>query len=357
VDPFEDAAKDPVEELAAARAAALALAAEVFAVRPATTRYGPRHVAAATVNLRLAVLSSFYEYATRHDLLRGTNPIARVKRRRVTAYAGAHPIANDALRTALAAIDVGADDGLRDYALLVVALTTGHRVAELAAMRLEHLRIGERTVVIDWPRCKGGKQMQSVLPRGGVRGEAADALVAWMLCLARWQQERQGDADAARRAVVPAPAQMPAPPPERPVWVSLSDNGTAGHPLTPRTLSRICARRVGTSKVHALRHTFARTMEDANAKVSEIQAALGHADLGTTGRYLAQLHQGENRHLGALSSRYGLTGFAERLGAQSAPMTATGSAPEGGTGRQEGTDAPQHDAPPVSRQSTRSEAE
>ena len=55
-------------------------------------------------------------------------------------------------------------------------------------------------------------------------------------------------------------------------------------------------------------------MEDAEAKVSKIQPALGHADLGTTGRYLARLHQGENRHLARLSGLYGLGGLDRRTG-------------------------------------------
>ncbi|HEX6123614.1 MAG TPA: tyrosine-type recombinase/integrase [Ktedonobacterales bacterium] len=99
----------------------------------------------------------------------------------------------------------------------------------------------------------------------------------------------------------------PPPPRERPVWISLARrNGTFGHPLSIRAIAQINERRLGVSKVHTLRHTFARGLEDAGAKVSEIQARLGHADLGTTGRYLAQLHAGENPHLARLSHLYGL---------------------------------------------------
>src|SRR5262249_48458571 len=127
------------------------------------------------------------------------------------------------------------------------------------------------------------------------------------------------DAQAVGR---PAPP-LAGPPPEQPLWISLANNGTAGHTLTTRTIARICERRLGTSKVHALRHTFARTMEDAKAKVSEIQAALGHADLGTTGRYLAHLQQGEIPHLAAVSLRYGLGGFERR-------RATTGASPENG---------------------------
>ncbi len=55
-------------------------------------------------------------------------------------------------------------------------------------------------------------------------------------------------------------------------------------------------------------NTFARGLEDAGAKISEIQAALDHESLATTGRYLQRLHrQDENPHLGKLSSVYGLT--------------------------------------------------
>jgi integrase len=94
---------------------------------------------------------------------------------------------------------------------------------------------------------------------------------------------------------------------ERPVWISLAKrNGTYGHPLSIRAIALINEQRLGASKVHTLRHTFARGLEDAGAKVSEIQARLGHADLGTTGRYLAQLHAGENPHLARLSHLYGL---------------------------------------------------
>ncbi len=119
--------------------------------------------------------------------------------------------------------------------------------------------------------------------------------------------------------------------------VSLARNGTAGHPLTARAISHLCEQRMGTSKVHALRHTFARALEDAGAKVSEIQAALGHADLGTTGRYLARLHQGENRHLARLSSLYGLSGLEQRT----ASTGSTGSGTDAGSeaGSEAGTDA------------------
>lgn len=182
--------------------------------------------------------------------------------------------------------------------------------------------------------------MRDELPRKGMQGLAAEALVAWVMRLygedgeteplltpdvLSTMRQRSVQADTSRAHPSPsggrseqallspslagtlgiaAAGRMRQ---ERPVWISLAKrNGTYGHPLSIRAIALINEQRLGASKVHTLRHTFARGLEDAGAKVSEIQARLGHADLGTTGRYLAQLHAGENPHLARLSHLYGL---------------------------------------------------
>jgi integrase len=58
--------------------------------------------------------------------------------------------------------------------------------------------------------------------------------------------------------------------------------------------------------VHVLRHSFARALEDADAKVSEIQSRLGHESLATMGRYLAALRANENPYADALAALFGL---------------------------------------------------
>jgi hypothetical protein len=55
-------------------------------------------------------------------------------------------------------------------------------------------------------------------------------------------------------------------------------------------------------------------MEDAGTKFSEIQAVLGHADLGASVRDCARLHQGENRHPTRLSGLYFFGDFDQRVG-------------------------------------------
>jgi integrase len=336
-----------VEDLASARAAAIALLAQAFAADPVQTRYGGRTVAATTANRRLAILSSFYAYALRQDLLRGVNPIQRLERRRIQEYSGARPLEYDGLEASLSAIDRTTLAGKRDLALLLVGLYTGRRLSELWRMRREHLDIRRNHIDIYWPRTKGGKERYTRLARSGPRGIAGAALVEWVLCLFGGDgrpaaglppestrvpetEPSAGQLESLTMTSVSggtsAAAKFGGRPGERPLWISLAHrNGTFGHALSKRAIADLCLRRLGTSKVHSLRHTFARGLEDAGAKVSEIQAALDHESLATTGRYLQQLHrQEENPYLGRLSGVYGLARH-NLAGEESAPPEPEGS--------------------------------
>jgi site-specific recombinase XerD len=249
----------------------LALAAQGWAGRDAP--------AAATFNQRLAILSSFYAFARKRGLLRGENPISLVDRRTVHEYANAQPIDEAELGRRVRAIDRTSMEGARDYALLAVLSQTGRRLAEVASLRWADLHLAGDRVTLTFRRAKGGKVMSDKL-----NATISKALMSW---LQLHYGQALGDLDH-----------------DAPIWISLSRN-SYGKPLSTRTISTICEERIGVSKVHALRHTFARTMEDSGAKVSDIQARLGHASLATTGRYLAALRRAENLHADELARRLG----------------------------------------------------
>jgi integrase len=168
---------------------------------------------------------------------------------------------------------------MRDYVLLAVALQTGRRLSELAALRWRAVHPDGDRVTLTWERAKGGKVLRDTLP-----APVGRALMHYLAALYGAELGRL--------------------PNDAPIWVSCSPHGRA-QALGVRSIARICERWLGTSKVHALRHTFARTMEDQGAKVSEIQARLGHSSLATTGRYLAALNQAENKHADALAGVFG----------------------------------------------------
>ncbi|HLW01875.1 MAG TPA: tyrosine-type recombinase/integrase [Ktedonobacterales bacterium] len=239
-----------------------------------------REVAPATFNHRLAVISSFYRFARKRGLLLLDNPAEQIERAKVQAYANAQPLQTSSIAEAMRRIDRGSMAGQRDYALLSVALATGRRVAELAALTWGDVRIDGQQLTLTWRHCKGGKVMYDTLPRA-ISRDVLDYL------------------SAAYGAGLGALALS------APLWIAL-DKVYRGHALTARAISDICLKRLGVSKVHTTRHTFAHTMEKAGAKVSEIQARLGHASMATTGRYLATLNAAENPHAETLAALFGL---------------------------------------------------
>jgi integrase len=224
----------------------------------------------ATYNQRCAIVSSFYRHCQKHRLLADDCAVdlRRVDRRKVQAYGTVEALTPEEARAALRAIDRSTLAGLRDYALLRLALSTGRRLAEVAGLRWGDLRIRGQRVRVTFQRCKGNKVMVNTLPVG-----AGEGLLAWL----------QGYYGTNL-------VQLPA---DTPIWVSLSHNGTGGQALSVVALQRIAEQRMG-CHFHALRHTFARILEDGGAKVSDIQAELGHESLATTGRYLAALKRGES---------------------------------------------------------------
>ncbi|MEI7772569.1 MAG: tyrosine-type recombinase/integrase [Chloroflexales bacterium] len=247
-----------------------------------------RMVKPTTVALRLAIVSSFYAFALRRKLLRlPENPIELVERPRVESYAEAQALDTATVRATLAALKAeAASDGLagdlaaRDLALLRVALTTGRRVAELAALRGRDLAITGERVTITVQRAKGGKVMRDRL----AADVAADLL--------RWLRRHHG-ADLEALAA------------DATIWPVLKGGGVAGRgrigaALSAQGIGEVVARRLHTHP-HALRHSFAQAMERAGATVSTIQARLGHSNLATTGRYLTQLSRAENAHADALA--------------------------------------------------------
>lgn len=260
---------------------AVALALQAWAK---TSKRG-REVKPSTVAQRLAVVSSFYDYAVRRGVVPGltSNPADLVDRPMVEAYADSKPLDPAAVRKVLGELrqesdsgGPGADRACRDLALLRVALSTGRRVAELAALRWRDAEVtGGSSVTLTFRRAKGGKTMRDAL----APSVAADLL--------NWLHRHYG------RALDDLPS-------DAALWPSLRQ-GRPSEVMTVRGVAQMIERRLGTNP-HALRHSFAHAMRKAGAKDSEVQARLGHSNLATTGRYLAQLDRAENPHAAAVAA-------------------------------------------------------
>lgn len=231
-----------------------------------------------TYNQRLAILSSFYKYAIKHEVL-VANPIERVERRVVRKEHAAQALAPAAVSKGLKAIDRQTPEGKRDHALLQVALATGRRVGELAAMRYGHLTWAGTTVIVRWPRCKGNKTMTDTLPT-----KTTAALLEYLHAIYGKDLTGLGG--------------------DAPIWVSFSDRNQ-GQAVSTRTLQRICDAHFHTSKFHATRHTWAVTMHKTGARLADIGRGLGHSNLKTTSDYLEEQLSHENPYAETLEEAFG----------------------------------------------------
>src|SRR6266700_2906666 len=224
---------DSQDDASQVRIAFLAQGYASHSVRPG------RQVKASTHNQRLAILSSFYEYAKGKRLVKH-NPIVGVKRGKVQAYAGARALAPETVQGGLWRIDRESHEGKRDYALLATLLQTGQHVQEVATLQLQHVTLKGAKVVLSFEHCKGDKQTRDALPI-----PVSAALLIWLTC---WygptlQIGTSGD--------------------ERPVWVSLAQGGRAGksygQALGIQAIEDVSKKYLG-RHVYATRHTFAQTM-------------------------------------------------------------------------------------------------
>lgn len=241
-------------------------------------------VSAVTHNKRLSIVSSFYRYAIKHTLLAPPNPIDLVKRLEREPYARAQALDVGDVRERLAAIDRSSVAGLRDYALLGMGLATGRRLRELAGLRWAHVHLlSDGRVKLTWAHTKGKDDpLYDTLPK-----PLSKALLGYL-------HTYYG---AALGGLAP----------DAPIWVSLSNHHRGGA-LSISAIADVCEKRIGTSKVHQLRHTFARMLEDAGAKISQIQQRLGHASAATTSIYLQALRSDENPYAEELVKVLGVEG-------------------------------------------------
>ena len=251
--------------------------------REASTRRVGQDVSPSTYNQRLAILSSWYTFVQETYKLEVPNPIKDVKKRPVQAYVGALPIAPETVERGLDAIDRKTDEGLRNYALLAVALATGRRASELAGLRGADVRItgGRKDARIRLTfHCKGNKIMRDLLD-----AETTAVLLEYL--------HAQYGKNVTKLA------------PDAPVWVSYSRQNP-GQAISTKTLSNICVAYLETSKVHALRHTFSVGMIRSGAPITDLAGRLGHTDIKITQVYTKEIMGDENPYAEKLTARFGI---------------------------------------------------
>ena len=238
-------------------------------------------VSRATINQRLAILSSFYDFARKRQHIKAGNPIDIVDRPKTQAYASAKAIEQGEVETRLKEIDPETVQGARDLALLALLLSTGRRVTEVATLTRGNLEITGKRIRLNFEHTKGDETMQDLLSSA-----VSKTLTNW---LEMFYEMPVKD--------IPA---------DKPLWVNVHHKSHLGEALGYHGVAGICEHYLGTSKVHTTRHTFAILMENVGAKLTDIQKRLGHKNAATTGVYLDKLTQDRNPYADKIAAAIGL---------------------------------------------------
>jgi len=259
-------------------------------------RDGQGPLAPATVALRLAALSSLYDFVQRRYTFRTpdgrdvalwpadrSNPFQAVERPKISPYGRAiFPTVEEA-QAILAAINTRCLTGKRDFALLYTVLVTCRRSSEVL-----HLRWGDIQEAADGYaftyRRKGGRTRRAFLHR-----TCYQAIVAYLQAADRLEDMAEDDYI------------FVALDPERIRRLNPDADVDPNRPLTNGTVNRILkkyARRADVDEakahVHALRHAGARLRfqqqkEGGTVDLFEIMTLLGHSNVATTQIYTQQV--------------------------------------------------------------------
>jgi integrase/recombinase XerD len=175
--------------------------------------------------------------------------------------------------------------GRRDYALLLLMLSSGLRKAEVCSLSIENLSTYRNQAVIDVIG-KGQKQR-----RVSLTSEVMEAVLDYHKSLT----------NALPRPLTNQITQ----PAARPLFFTLGERGnTAPAPLTPKAvdclMKRVKKAALLTKRItpHTTRHTFATSLLDKGVDLRTVQELLGHSHIRTTERYL---HTSDEKKIDAVS--------------------------------------------------------
>jgi site-specific recombinase XerD len=244
----------------------------------------------ATVYARISRLSSFYTWVMRDPALGRfitTNPAQNARPKCPKPYQTESSKALDddqlsaLMRVVVQRAVAGDVVGKRDYALLLLFITTGMRRQEVIGLRGSDLELRNDDLVVRC-RVKGGDYVGRAVNEPLVREALFDYL------------ESCGRMNAFGS--------------DRPLWTRHDRAGRPGAPLSSHSFSKNLkgyARAAGIEKIHIhqTRHTFARIISEETGSIVETQDALGHKNLATTRVYIGRIAVKSDKHSRQVTAR------------------------------------------------------
>jgi site-specific recombinase XerD len=249
----------------------------------------------ATVYARISRLSSFYAWVMRDPVLGQfitSNPAQNARPKCPKPYQTESSKALDdeqisaLMRVVIQKATTGDVIGKRDYALLLMFITTGMRRQEVIGLRGSDVELRKDDLIVRC-RVKGGDYIGRAINETLVRAALLDYLTS-----------------CDRMNVLGS---------NRPLWTRHDRAGRAGAPLSSHSFSKNLkgyARTAGIEKIHIhqTRHTFARIISEETGSIVETQDALGHRNLATTRVYIGRIAVKRDKHSQQITARLNIQG-------------------------------------------------
>lgn len=231
-----------------------------------------------TINQRLSGISSYFRFLVERGLLKD-NPCDGVKRHPVNPYGKATFLdgQKDEDMKLLEQIDTSTVQGKRDYAIILLFLTTAVRVDAVAGLKMKDLRLQSETVFLTYVN-KGGDEVEKKLHPVTVtalrmyldcRGELTDDSPVFVM--SDWGKQAlrnlTGDEVDKERPLTSRSIQ-------RMVRKYADHAFGKGHSITP----------------HSLRHSAAMNAIQSGASVIEVSRLLRHKNMRVTTIYIQHVN-------------------------------------------------------------------
>ena len=244
----------------------------------------------ATVYARISRLSSFYAWVMRDPALGQfitSNPVQNARPKCPKPYQTESSKALDdeqisaLMRIVMEKAASGNVVAKRDYALLLMFITTGMRRQEVIGLRGSDLELKKDGLIVRC-RVKGGDYIGRAVNEPLVREALFDYL-------------KSCDRTNAFGS-------------DHPLWTRHDRAGRPGAPLSSHSFSKNLkgyARKAGIEKIHIhqTRHTFARIISEETGSIVETQDALGHKNLATTRVYIGRIAVKRDKHSRQVTAR------------------------------------------------------
>lgn len=241
-----------------------------------------------TINWRLSAMSSLYRLAMEKGVC-SENPVDGVRRPKVREFSSVRPLAPGDDQRLVQSINAQTEKGLRDRAIVLIMLTRGLRVNEVAEIRIEDITMAGGIMRLKHVE-KGHSDKRSIT----VPPNTAAAIEAYL--------ERRGWPKAGHLFVATEAGR---------VGAARLGRSVEGKGLTARAIHAMirsrCDKLFGKGSgyhPHSLRHTAASNADEAGMGIGEISKLLGHKSTKITSRYVHALHATGDKAAAALDARY-----------------------------------------------------